>query len=63
MQRRRPLTHGLPCLLLWPPCRFFIQITAAVWVVNQSIPFAVLSAAANLQGLAQVAELPTAEKV
>jgi hypothetical protein len=30
----------LLALLLMHCCRLFIQITAAVWVVNQSIPFA-----------------------
>lgn len=40
----------------------FIQVTAAVWVVNQSIPFTVLSAAASVQGLQQLADLPLQEK-
>lgn len=41
---------------------FFIQVTAAVWVVNQSIPYAVLSSAAHMQGVQQLSDLPLVEK-
>uniref|UniRef100_A0A383VMF1 CAAX prenyl protease 2/Lysostaphin resistance protein A-like domain-containing protein n=1 Tax=Tetradesmus obliquus TaxID=3088 RepID=A0A383VMF1_TETOB len=39
----------------------FIQVTAAVWVINMAIPFAVLSSAAHVQGF-ELSTIPTAEK-